>query len=71
MRGKLIAFSQYDCLEVPKAGNILRLCQYSACYLFIDKPFAAILEMGKGIPREHHRFWDEKGVLGLYQLVVQ
>lgn len=63
-------FSRYDCLEVPKAENILRLCQHSAHYLFIDKPFSVISDMGKGIPEQHHAFWDEKGVLGLYYLYL-
>jgi hypothetical protein len=26
--------------------------------------------MGKGIPRAHYQFWDEKGVLGLYQVYL-
>lgn len=38
-------FSHYDFLEVPKAGNILALCQPSAAYLFINKPFSAISTM--------------------------
>ena len=71
LSNKLIdVFSRYDCLETPKAGNILALCQQSACYLFINMPFSAISNMGKGIPRAHYRFWDEKGVLGLYQVYL-
>ena len=44
LSSKLIdLFSRYDCLEVPKPGNILRLCQHICQYLFIDKPFLAII----------------------------
>ena len=41
-------FSRFDCLEVPKPGNILRLCQQS-CKYCIGKPFSAIMEMKKGL----------------------
>lgn len=63
-------FSRFDCLEMPKPGNILRLCQQSCRYMCIDKPFSAIVEIKKGIPYSHQRFWDKKGVSGLYQLYM-
>ena len=71
LSAKLInLFSRYDCLEVPTSKNILALCQQSARYQFIHKPFSAITNMGKGVPTAHYQFWDEKGVLGLYQVYL-
>lgn len=59
LRTKLIdLFSQCECLEVPKPDDLLRLCQRSASYLFVEKPLAAIAEIWKGVPVEHQQFWS-------------
>ena len=63
-------FAFYDCLEVPKPCNILKLCERSARYMCLTKPFAVVTEIGKGVPSEHHQFWKAKGVKGLKRLVL-
>ena len=47
-------FASFECLEVPKPCNILKLCERSARYLCLTKPFAAVTEIGKGVPCQHH-----------------
>ena len=61
-------FSRFDCLEVPKASNLLKLCEQSARYLFVTKPFAVILNMSKGIPEQHRPFWGGKDTDTLYRV---
>ncbi len=65
-------FSRFDCLEVPNPGNILRLCQHSCRWLYIDKPFSAIVEMRKGVPSNHMLFWDQnrRGVSDLFKIYL-
>ena len=63
-------FSRFDCLEVPKPSNLLRLCEESARFMFVSKPFAAITEMAKGVPMQHRRFWNEYTIQGLYRVFV-
>ena len=63
-------FSSFECLEVPKPGNILKLCERSARYVCLTKPFAVLTEIGKGVPSQHHQFWKAKGVEGLKRLIL-
>lgn len=63
-------FTSFDCLEVPKLCNILKLCERSASYLCLTKPFAVVTEIGKGVPTQHHQFWNAKGVKGLKHLLL-
>ena len=71
LANRLIAlFSRFDSLEVPKPATLLRLCEQSARYLFITKPYAALSEMAKGVPVQHQRFWKKMGADGLYRLYV-
>ena len=63
-------FSRVDCLEMPTPSNVLKLCQRTASYLYIQRPCAAINEFRKGIPHKYHPFWSAKGVSGLYRLYI-
>ena len=63
-------FASFDCLEVPKPCNILKLCERSARYLCLTKPFAVVTEFGRGVPSEHREFWNAKGVSGLKRLLL-
>lgn len=66
---KLISLlSRFDCLETPKPANLLRLCEESARYLFITKPYAVIVEMAMGIPVQHRQFWTGKTVHDFHRL---
>ena len=68
---KLISiFSRFDCLEVPNPKNLLRLCEQSCRFSFVDKPFSSIMEIKRGIPPQHISFWEEKGVIGLNQVYL-
>ena len=63
-------FSHFDCLQMPTATNILKLCECTGSYVYIQRPYAAINEVRKGIPQEHFPFWSAKGVRGLYGLYI-
>ncbi len=63
-------FSLFECLEVPKPSNLLKLCEQSARYTFLTKPFAVISEMRRGISRHHLQFWRNKGVQDLRQILL-
>ena len=63
-------FSRFDCLQMPTATNILKYCERTGSYMYIQRPYAAINEIRKGIPQEYFPFWSAKGVRGLYGLYI-
>ena len=59
----------FECLEMPTPGNILKLCKHTASYLYIQYP-CAINEVRRGNHHENYPFWNAKEMSALYRLYI-
>ncbi len=61
--------SGFGCTEMPTPAGLKQLIISISKCEFRSKPFAALAMMNGGIALEHKKFWEEKSVYSLYEIV--